>query len=196
MEEAAKKVLNEHLPYELDMLRVTYNFIHSPEFAEQRAPDFLRYAAMVSFWTHARSLNEFFTRVRNKTFESVCSARDFTDGKATFRLHLDELDEKMNIQISHLQYERPTASLEKLGGYDMLRVVQTIERAVQEFERHMTPEARQHWTPRPLKRDYQIEVGGASACAAFGTTTSSRSIQYVFTGTGPVQSPTRGKDKL
>ena len=58
------------------------------------------------------------------------------------------IDQRINAAVSHLLYERKTATEEKLGGYDMLRVKECIDREIEQFEKGMLKEYRAIWTKR------------------------------------------------
>jgi hypothetical protein len=145
---AAKRLLEEHLPYELDMLEWSFAVLHDVRLEEQRKTQAARNAAVECFWTHARNLYEFMTRKRNRTFQGVASAEDFVDGDFWPDLPFNELDKKMNVQVSHLQYERTQELDGKLGGYDMVRFRDAINRAVARFESQLQHDARSIWKTR------------------------------------------------
>jgi hypothetical protein len=65
-----KKLFEEHLPYELDMFEEAAKFLMSKEFAnlnrKNNKDDWFRAnAAIEAFWTHARTLEKFFTQRKN-----------------------------------------------------------------------------------------------------------------------------------
>jgi hypothetical protein len=83
--ERAKIVLDDALPYELDMLDASARYMQTDEFSKLTKPtteiEWLTCNAIIeSFWTHARCLIEFFSRRKNQDFTaSAASAMDFTD---------------------------------------------------------------------------------------------------------------------
>jgi len=71
--ERAKIVLDDALPYELDMLDAAARYMQTDEFSKLTKPktetEWLTCNATIeSFWTHARCLMEFFSRRKNKDF--------------------------------------------------------------------------------------------------------------------------------
>lgn len=137
-------MLKEHLPYELDMLEWCY----AADLSALRQNPAFRNMAIEGFWLHARNLYEFMTKKGHGTGQGVAAAQDFVDGKFIPDLPFEMLDDKMNIQISHLQYERPSSTDGKLGGYDMGRFREAINRAVKLFEEKMHANAREIWIVR------------------------------------------------
>ena len=156
----------EHLPYELDMLEVAFAFVHSQQYAEQRKDIFCRNAAIESFWTHARNLYEFMTRKGTGDAKGLAAAADFINGRFHPDLPFEELDTKMNEHISHLQYNRPNSDDGKLGGYEMGRFRDSMNRAVKLFENQLTPKARALWQPRNPAHYIQIKAGPLSTSTA------------------------------
>lgn len=148
MHEAAERMLREHLPYELDMLEWAYAFLHDQKFEDQRKDEGQRNAAIECFWTHARNLYEFMTRKGKGDFEGVAAATDFVGGAFNPDLPFEKMDDNMNVQVSHLQYERPSSVNGKLGGYDMGRFREALNRAVKLFESKLNDDARGIWKMR------------------------------------------------
>jgi hypothetical protein len=165
MEQAAKRLLQRHLPYELDMLERALEFLTRDDLPlhEHPAAPLLNNFAIEGFWTHARNVNEFMKRPRNKSASGVAAARDFTEDVQEMRFKLDEkLEDKINEQISHLQYERPETEDGQLMISDMLRVYAGINSCVREFERRLTPEAKEIWRPRQPKQFVQTRVNASA----------------------------------
>jgi hypothetical protein len=178
MELAAKNLLERHLPYELDMLERALEFIvvDHPLHRHPAAP-ILRNLAVEAFWTHARNVNEFMKKSRNKNAAGVAAARDFTEDTKKMRFKLDEkLEDKINEQISHLQYERPETEDGQLVIDDMQRVYAGINSCVREFEKRLTPDARKIWKTRQPK-EYVQTIPIASAT----------NVVSVIGWTGPVK---------
>ena len=110
-----RKLFEEHLPYELDMFEEAAKFLMSEEFAkldrENNKDDWFRAnAAIEAFWTYARTLREFFKQPKNR--EPVlgahhASARDFASDYWP-DLDLQTVVDKINNQVSHLNYGRET----------------------------------------------------------------------------------------
>jgi hypothetical protein len=63
-------------------------------------------------------------------------------------MKLKSLDQEINAQVSHLTYDRKAIEHEKLGGHQMLRVKQSIDREMKRFQERLKPEYRTIWVPR------------------------------------------------
>jgi hypothetical protein len=133
----AAAVLQEHLPYELDMLDAAFTFLHSPDYVKFHTP-FCKNTAIESFWLHARNLIEFLTRPPSGGAGTV-SAQDFTT-EFWPETVMKEMDQRINIAITHLIYGRKSEQGEKLNGHEMLRVKQHIDREIKRFEKCLLPE--------------------------------------------------------
>lgn len=164
----AAAILKEHLPYELNMLDAAFTFLHSPDHAELRRNEFCKNTAIESFWLHARSLIEFLTHPPSGGGGHV-SARDFTTKFQPVTI-MQEIYDKINLGITHLLYGRKSEQGEKLGGYDMLRVKEHIDREIKRFENCLLPEFKQIWSPRTSK-DW-IVVDGTLSATNFTTSDS------------------------
>jgi hypothetical protein len=147
MDPITVSILTQHLPYELDTFEQSYVFLHSDEYAELRRRPFLKNAAIEVFWLHARNLMEFLTHLKNPTPQGAVSARDFSPDYQP-DLKMKSMDQRINAAVSHLLYERKTTPEDKLGGYDMLRVKECIDREIEQFEKAMLEEYRAIWTKR------------------------------------------------
>ena len=65
-------LLNEHLPYELDMLLATYREL------SKQIDDITRNALIESFWLHARNLREFYDGSATLDPKGSAAASHFT----------------------------------------------------------------------------------------------------------------------
>jgi hypothetical protein len=144
--------LREHLPYELDMLEHAFAFLNKDENSKMLGSHTLIKNAFIEvFWLHARNLLEFLTQPENKTGVSprgTVSAEDFTAGFES-EPKMKEMLDRINNAVTHLQYGRPSSVPEgKLGGYEMSRVKETIDREISRFEKHLKSEYLNVWTPR------------------------------------------------
>ena len=132
-----EEILREHLPYELNMLRSTFERLR-----DGVADGVLRNALIESFSIHARSLIGFFNN------EQGVKASSFTDGvHVLFRAgHVDgNVVRKLNTQIAHLTLKRTADPLGKIGDVDRQEMLDTIRLALQEFEQHLKPEFKVLW---------------------------------------------------
>ncbi len=145
-------IIEEHLPYEIDMLRRTYMQLSvvckvSPdrETDEQRAT---RCTLTESFCVHARSLIDFFADEKRGTDAVAC---EFTDNRF---VRLDRSkepiksirDTKLNKQIFHLTKNRTIVESEKFdAGKDGMEVLKIIEPAIEVFTNFLLPEFQSHF---------------------------------------------------
>ena len=92
-------------------------------------------ALVESFWTHARNLIEFFTRsTKGDGTTGTASALDMTAGYF-HSIKLKEIDQLINQQISHLQYDRPAFTAKQLDFNEMFRVRADIQREVERYQK-------------------------------------------------------------
>jgi hypothetical protein len=143
------EIINEHLPYEIDMFRSAYRQLAAfskvkpvPETSEQKV---LRFALMESFCVHAMSLIDFFANRRTDPTDAVAS--DFTDG---FTASIDPskqpirtLRVKLNKQLFPLLENRiPNVADQFDVGSDGARISQEIEPAIERFTASLTADFR------------------------------------------------------
>jgi hypothetical protein len=142
-------LLREHLLYEHDMLTRAYSWLNSPKNLTGNVDLFVRNMAVEVFWLHARNLIEFY----DGTQTAGPKASDFTAGKfqANFQLTKglpadqnagERFMTLINEQICHLKYERVSNPQEKLGGYDLQRTKEAIDRAQKKFYSELRPDVR------------------------------------------------------
>jgi hypothetical protein len=166
--ERAKIVLDDALPYELDMLDAAARYMQTDEFSKLTKPkteiEWLTCNATIeSFWTHARCLMEFFSRRKNQDFTaSAASAMDFTEGfhpssEMEKLWGPGRLAETLNEQVTHVGFCRKAEQLQKLGASEMVRVKSIIDKEVGNFERTLKREFQPYWKPRqPVRLDSQL----------------------------------------
>ncbi len=139
-------IIDQHLPYEIDMLRSTYRRLAAlsniPPDKETHAEQVTRHALVESFCTHARSLMDFFANQGTKSDD--CTAEDLTDGfipidqdtepLATFRT-------RFNKHIFHLTKKRTPGRPERFDvDKDGGRFLQLIEPVIDRFITHLKPQ--------------------------------------------------------
>lgn len=195
MDDAQRNLLREHLPYEHDMLDQAFEFLTSGTHAEERVNWFKRNAAINEFWVHARNLIEFYDKpkVHNAsasafTTEPLCPEFRLRKGGPAITNAGMAFSDLINEQVCHLKYERVSVTDEKLGGYDLQRVKESIDRAMKKFQGMLTPEARAVWVDRiPTLTLGPSVVEVSSAFSTVETTTGSFSGNVVILGghTGP-----------
>jgi hypothetical protein len=153
MEDRKKQLFDEHLPYELEMFEEAARFLMSDECArldrENNKDDWFRAnAAVEAFWTHARTLKEFFTQRKNP--EPVqdahhASAQDFAPDYWN-DLELNAVIDKINAQVSHLNYGRESAPPGKLS-HEMQFVKAAIDKQVRRFQEKLAAAATKNGHP-------------------------------------------------
>jgi hypothetical protein len=136
---SAEKIrhLEEHLPYELLMLRYT----HQQLFAPQHQLDFNCY--LECFVIHARILYNFLT---NEQDARNFKATDF--GQSYQPLPHNELSGamfKLNSQILHFAKCRPNQPEKKFNTARVDKIHKWIEREISRFVKELSPEYRSHW---------------------------------------------------
>jgi hypothetical protein len=183
------------LPYELDMFEEAAKFLMSEEFAKlDRENDWFRAnAAIEAFWTHARTLQEFFNQPKNREpmlGAHHASARDFAFDYWP-DLDLQTVVDKINNEVSHLNYGRESLPPEKLG-HEMQYVKAAIDKQVRRFQETLAAaagkkkHADQVWEVRPPRQPVEfIRVSGDPSSTSIFTTVSFTSF--------PARGMTKGK---
>jgi hypothetical protein len=181
-----ERLLRRHLPYELDMLEHTFRLLHSSDDHAQnlRKDIVVANALLESFWTHARNLIEFFNKkAKGDGLAGLASPQDMTEGYFP-DTKMTELDQMINVQISHLQYHRPQLSEDQLNYSEMDRVRNAIAREVRRFNECMlSSKYRDAWIPRP-PIDMEISREGWLKIASEQPTASSEVRTFLSTMTG------------
>jgi len=130
-------IIDEHLPYEIDMLRNAYSALA----ATPPPTGVCKNALIESFCVHARSLIHF---LANKpTRKDDATASDFAAGFVTSLNLAGEpwktILEKLNKQAFHLTKARTI--VDKFDpGVDGRTILLEIERELHEFQRHIAPD--------------------------------------------------------
>lgn len=122
-------ILGEHLPYELWMLRQTYEKLGSPP-----ADKVLCNALIESFCIHARLLLEFFGNKQGR------HAEDYTGGsyRAVHLLSLTKAEkDKLNTQIAHMSGQRTADASKKIDRALRAKLITALEREANEFEQQL-----------------------------------------------------------
>jgi hypothetical protein len=140
-------IIDEHLPYEIDMLRGLFRQLFGevePSEPDQRIQHF---AQIESFCIHARSLLFFFSnkKIRSKDCDDAIASEFTTEGYTPSRdPHkgcLNVILIKLNKQIFHLTKNRKIVPDEKFNlNKDGTFVLQTIEPAIVRFTKNLKVE--------------------------------------------------------
>ena len=173
------KLIEEHLPYEVDMLRGTYQRLcildqTGPE-TEAREQQICRHALIEAFCIHGRALLDFFSNT-GKGDDAL--AQDFTNGYIPpfdqTQEPLKSLRTKLNKQIFHLTKNRAAFEIDKFSpSRDAPTVLSHIEGAIDEFRKFLNPEFR-HFKCNTARIEYILTVPQASATSSvIGVATAS-----------------------
>jgi len=131
-DEISVDIFNQHIPYEIDMLRETYRMLA----ATPPPADAYKNALIEAFCVHARSLVDFFMCRKSKPDDVIAS--DFASGY-TAQLNdtvepLKTIRVKLNKQIFHLTKDRTIIDADKFDpGRDGTVVVNQLEREIECF---------------------------------------------------------------
>jgi hypothetical protein len=140
-----EEFFTQHLPYEIDMLRATY------ELARTSRPAAEHDALTESFLMHARNLIEFFQDRPSCDFDP----RMFTTG--SYQLNRDFISDqvlpRINRQISHLSVKRPSRDAEKLGPRDWALILRALEEEISRFTKALTRDYAAKWAPQEQKTE-------------------------------------------
>jgi hypothetical protein len=180
------RLLRQHLPYELNMLEHTFRLLHSSDgYAKKlRENTVVANALIESFWTHARNLIEFFNQTKGDGLKGLASAHDMTEGYFA-DTKMRELDRMINVQISHLQYDRPALTEKQLNYSEMDRVRNIIAREVEKFNKSILSRYRDAWTPhKPI--DMEISAEGWLKIASEQPTATNVVQTFLSTITRPM----------
>jgi hypothetical protein len=132
-----EEFLTEHLPYEVSMLRATY------ELARAQKPAAEHNAMVESFLLHARNLIEFYKDRPSCDFDP----RMFTN--ASYQLNKDFIPEQLaariNRQVSHLTAKRLSQSADELGPRDWALILRALEEELSRFAKALTKEYAEKW---------------------------------------------------
>lgn len=130
----------QHLPYEISMLRATY------ELARASRPAAEHDALAESFLMHARNLIEFFQDRPSCDFDP----RMFTIG--SYQLNKDFVAEqvlpRINRQISHLTVKRTAREADKLGPRDWALILRALEEEISRFTKALSRDYAAKWSPQ------------------------------------------------
>lgn len=189
LDDAHYDMLVEHLPYEIDMLRRSFEFLAANGKSDIAAAfpndpivaQYLHNAAAETFWIHARALLEFFRR-KSQAEGRVACAQDFTKTYIEYDLPFGDLEREINEQICHLQYKRYRDPEKKLGGYSMERVKEALDRAVQLFEENLTEDAGELWS-EPASARIKMSKSFSATNSIQSSSTMSDILRQTSTGT-------------
>lgn len=161
-----KEFLEEHLPYEITLMREAYKL------ALVASPWPQHNCHIVAFLNASRNLIEFFKNKPSCDFDP----RMFT--RSTYELEKrflrDSLLPQINNQISHLTSKRTQVLADKIGEKLWSEIHGDLEAEISRFDKALTDEYRKIW---PLKPCFAVN--------ALHTASQSSSPQFVSGPTGP-----------
>jgi hypothetical protein len=138
-DKVSDEIANQHLPYEINQLRGTFNQLMQIERAVFDERDvsrlIVRNALIESFCVHARSLIDFFANRRTKPTDVI--AGDFGAFPASLEPEnkpLQFIRTKLNKQIFHLTQDRTIIEAEQFDAQsDGIAVLRLIEPEIERF---------------------------------------------------------------
>jgi hypothetical protein len=172
MNDVHRAFLTEHLPYEIDMLDWTYKLLQDPKCAEIRRSHVFTNMAIECFWLHARNLIVFLRRKSPAADAGEASASHFTVNDFV-PLRAFKEEDQINVQVSHLKYERPSNGDLKLNTSRMTNVYEAIHRALREWGEALKVEYADIWRQRSPIR---VEFSGEPFSATNVITTTSTAL--------------------
>lgn len=132
-----EEFFTEHLPYEISMLRATYDLARAPKPAAEHN------ALVEAFLLHARNLIEFYKDRPSCDFDP----RMFTN--ASFQLNrdfvADSLVARINRQTSHLTAKRISNAADELGPRDWALILRALEEEMNRFTKALTRDYAAKW---------------------------------------------------
>jgi len=149
-------LLDEHLPYEIQMLFVIHDSVYP---THQLSPIQLN-VVLESFCIHARNLFEFFTRTESGK-DNYAFAQAFVPKFDAFhdpkvRTRKDVLYRQICAQIFHLTFNRVKGSPDKFRtDHEVPEAKRLLELEIKEFVNKLPFGHRQHW-------DVGVAKGGLS----------------------------------
>jgi hypothetical protein len=151
LEQKEIAVLEEHLPYELDMLEeslIAWSLLQGSQ-DDKNKQDWLRRMSVIeAFWVHARVLQEFFAK---ESAGRAAVADDFTRPE-TVHYNVPDVSKIQNCVV-HLNYDRPRGDdPAKLTYWEAQRVKESFDRAVVLFESKLSDDAKRYWRKREPQR--------------------------------------------
>jgi hypothetical protein len=165
-------IIEEHLPYEVDMLRGLYSQFGKVNPSLDEFNQKVQYYAQInSFCVHARALLDFFADIRKDKTDAIAS--NFTSGyKPTFDQTIEPLKSlrtKLNKQIFHLTNDRTIVAAQKFQpSTDAQEVMKVIEPAIGHFAACLTPDFK-HFKCFTSPVDFIKAPPPASATNAFAS---------------------------
>jgi hypothetical protein len=174
-DQALVQIIDEHLPYEIDMLRGIYQHFGVSKI-NPTLSDFdkkiLYFSQIEAFCVHARALLDFFSNKRTYPTDSI--AGDFTTGyQPTFDLTTEPLKSlytKLNKQIFHLTTNRTIIDAEKFQpDKDPATLPQAIEAAITNFTACLTPDFK-HFKCNTTPVAFVTVLPQSSATGTFAST--------------------------
>lgn len=132
-----EEFFTEHFPFEISMLRATYELARAPKPAAEHN------ALVESFLMHARNLIEFYKDRPSCDFDP----RMFT--VASYQLNKDFIPDsvvaRINRQTSHLTAKRISHASDELGPRDWTLILRALEEEMNRFAKALTRDYAAKW---------------------------------------------------
>ncbi len=165
-----KELLDEHLPYEVLMMRYAFETLRNPQ------PQLAWNAHLESFAVHVRNLVHF---LRNKESNLNFKARDFIeDYQASEVKEIEGALSKLESQIRHLGKNRKTEPKDKVNPGRIDKLFKWTENGVERFLQQLPAELRDLYNEAKSRpTGGEITTPSASNHAISITTSTEQAVQ-------------------
>ena len=149
-----REALVVHIPFELDML--DYTLVRAGAIAADPAGKLDQILGIDGFFTHARTLIEFYKGSLNDQPGRTLAAIDFTNTPVEYP-SFEKYMELINDQVVHLNLDRGTNAKQFLDGKDMNIIKRKLDTSLMLFQENLDDDAARIWKYRN-EPDYMITV--------------------------------------
>jgi hypothetical protein len=133
-----QEFFDEHLPYEVEMMRGLYDELSAGGYTQ-----LIHNANIESFHIHARNLIEFFKNKKPCDFDPRLFTHERYQPNGNF---VDNsLEAKINQQISHLTADRTADAAQKLGPKEWAKIRGAVEKEIARWGESLSPEYKAKW---------------------------------------------------
>lgn len=158
--------LTEHLPYILQMLRFTHNYLMTHS-------DGLKWNAYYeAFAVSARNLDRFLSNSDGNNFK----AREFVNShqkNKTRKLAAEGIFSRIGNQVFHFGKKRPTGTVGKVNSHEIDTVYKWLEAEIVKFFDALSAEQRSLWNLQiadPHKPNALISIAGPTTSQSYSAT--------------------------
>jgi hypothetical protein len=164
--------LDEHLPYEVQMLRHTYHLLATGiAVSPAEAQVVVEYALIESFCVHARNLIEFFRHKKPCDFDLRWFAKD------GYRVADKDfigasVQKKLDEQMSHLTKGRTKVEKEKIDRAARKEIYDALEDEIDRLRSSLRPDSASKW--KVAARPGRVDVSGPPSATGSVRTTQAQ----------------------